>query len=382
MKSIAFLMSYVLETLFRVLPVPCRPGLIRIGHPTRNSPVFLTGNFHLTVQKVKRALTGIDAYLLVANSHGINVWCGSAGGHFTNHDVISSLKTSGIEDLVDQRTVILPQLAAAGLEAKAIKERTGWEIIWGPVYAQDIPSFLKNGLNKEPAMRQVKFPWPHRLEMAAAWASPISLVFFLFLIFLWPSGILPAVALIWGLSLILFLAFPVYGPLLSSKGRRIGFIFFDFGRGGFQLIIFAILLICLFAYSFFLRSFSWDFFIHWGILLFMIVLVLSIDLKGSTPLYKSSLHEERLYRIFIDRGKCWGVGACQDVCPRNCYFIDTKYNKVKMPGVARCVACGACIIQCPNDALRFRGPNGKEIFPEMIRKYKLDIFGKRLKSRK
>jgi CO dehydrogenase/acetyl-CoA synthase gamma subunit (corrinoid Fe-S protein) len=69
--------------------------------PDADSPVILTCNYHRTVEKVKRAIKGLDCYLLVANSRGINVWCSSTGGLFTNHDVISVLKTSGIEEIVN-----------------------------------------------------------------------------------------------------------------------------------------------------------------------------------------------------------------------------------------------------------------------------------------
>jgi len=87
---------------------PSKTGLIRIGNPDRSSLVFLTCNYHLTLERVKRALEGIDCYLLVSNSRGVNVWCAATGGLFTNHDVVSVLKTSGIEELVDQRIVVLP----------------------------------------------------------------------------------------------------------------------------------------------------------------------------------------------------------------------------------------------------------------------------------
>lgn len=377
MKFIWYVASSVMETLLRVLPFPCKTGLVKIGNPGKDSPVFLTCNFQLTVQRIKRALKGLDAYLLIANSRGINVWCGSVGGHFTNHSVISVLKTSEIEKLVSQKVVVLPQLAAAAIEAEVIREKTGWEAIWGPVYAKDIPQFMGNRLKKEPRMREVIFPWTHRLEMAIAWAFPISAVFSLFLIFLWPAGIVPTICLVWGLSFLIFLSFPLYSSLLSSKGKRIGFVFFDFGRGGFQLIVWGILLFGLLTYSVLLSRFSWSFFLRWGFLFFIVVLVLSIDLKGSTPLFKSSLHEERLFRTFLDRKKCQGVGVCEEVCPRNCFKVDKVEGKAKMPGTSRCVACGACIIQCPSDALRFKGPEGREIFPEAVRKLKINLMGKR-----
>ena len=87
-----------------------------ITNPDKTSPVFLTCNYAVTVERVKKALTGTDCYLLIANSHGINGWCAFTGGHLTNHPVISALTTNGIENLVDHRKIIPPQLAAAGIE--------------------------------------------------------------------------------------------------------------------------------------------------------------------------------------------------------------------------------------------------------------------------
>ena len=118
MSFLKYLWLNILMTLLRVLPFPCQTGLIKIGNPGRNSPVFLTDNFRLTVARVIRAIKGLDAYLLVANSRGINVWCAATGGMLTNHDVISVLKTSGIEEQVDHRQIILPQLAATGIEGQ------------------------------------------------------------------------------------------------------------------------------------------------------------------------------------------------------------------------------------------------------------------------
>jgi len=172
MNIFNYIIINIIETLLRMFPFPCKPGLIKIGNSNQNSPVFLTCNFHLTVERVKRALREIDCYLLIANSKGINVWCAATEGHFTNHDVVSILKTTGIEKLVSHRKVILPQLAASGIEAKTIQKKTEWEIIWGPVYAKDIPLFIDNNLQKTSTMREVEFPWMQRIEIAIVWAFP------------------------------------------------------------------------------------------------------------------------------------------------------------------------------------------------------------------
>jgi len=373
-----YIIVNIFETLLRFLPFPCKPGLVKIGNPNRYSPVFLTCNYHLTIERVKRALRGTDCYLLIANSRGINVWCAATGGYFTNHEVISILKTSGIEKLISHKKVILPQLAASSIESKTIQKKTGWEVIWGPVYAKDIPFFINNNFQKTLPMREVKFPWSQRTEMAVAWAFPISIISSLVMIPFWPKDILSLVSLIWILSFLIFISFPIYQHLLSSKGKRIGFIFFDFGRGGFQLILWVIFIFILTFYHLYQKDFSWGFTFHWSFISLIIILILSIDLMGSTPLYKSGLHKDRLLRIILDRKKCKGMGFCEQVCPRNCFKVDKSQQFTTVPGSARCIQCGACIIQCPFNALYFKSPKDDIIPPETIRRYKLNLMGKRL----
>ncbi len=378
MSTIGYVIWNIMETLLRMLPIPKRTGLIKIGNPDRNSPVFLTCNYHLTVERVKRALRGIDCYLLVANSRGINVWCASAGGLLTTHEIISVLKVTGIENLVDHRNVILPQLAATGVEARVVKKKTGWNVVWGPIRATDIPEFMENKFKKTQFMREVNFPFNQRVEMAVAWAFPISIVLNLVLIFLWREAILPLTVLVWVLSFSIFTLFPHYEKILSYEGRRIGFVFFDFGRGGFQLILWIILTIGLLSYGFIRGEVDWMLILRWSFVFFVTVLMVSIDLKGSTPVYKSSLHEDRFFEITLDEEKCKGVGICEVVCPRNCYEVDRKRHLAKILRAEKCVKCGACIVQCPFDAIHFETLDGRKISPEIIRKFKLNMMGKRL----
>jgi len=274
--------------------------------------------------------------------------------------------------------VILPQLAATGVEAKIIQKKTEWKVIWGPVYAKDIPAFIENRLKKIPEMQKVEFPWRQRIEIAASWAFPISIILALVMIPFWREAIFPLIFLVWGLSFLIFTAFPLYSRWLSSEGRRIGFIFFDFGRGGFQLILCGIFIIGLVTYSILVGDFTWGFIFRWSFISFIVILLLSIDLMGSTPLYKSGLHKDRLLKVVLDEKKCKGAGFCEQVCPRNCYEVDKNRYIATMPRAELCVQCGACVVQCPFNALYFKSSKGKVIFPETIRKFKLNLMGKRL----
>lgn len=378
MNLFNYIAANIVETLLRVFPFPCKIGLTKIGNPDRQSPVFLTCNYHLTVARVKKALKRIDCYLLVANSRGVNVWCAATGGLLKNHQVISVLKTSGIEELVDHRNVILPQLAATGIETMMIQKKAGWKVIWGPVYAKDISLFIENRVMRTPEMREVEFPLAQRIEMAIAWAFPISIILALIMIAFWPEAIFLFIFLVWGLSFLIFVSFPLYDQWLTSEGKRIGFILFDFGRGGFQLILWGVLILGLIAYSIIAGDFNWGFIIRWSAITFIIVLLLSIDLMGSTPIYKSGLHEDRLLKIILDEKRCKGAGFCEQVCPRNCYQVDKNRHIAIITRASRCVQCGACIVQCPFDALYFKSPKGEIIPPETVRRFKLNLIGKRL----
>jgi NAD-dependent dihydropyrimidine dehydrogenase PreA subunit len=366
----------LLQTAFRMLPFPSPTGLQVLGHPDRSSPVFLTGNFGLTVERVKRALAGIDGYLLVANSRGVNVWCAATGGLFTDHDVVSVLKTSGVESRVDHRHVILPQLAATGIEARTIREKTGWKVVWGPVEADAIPEFLERGRKAPRAMRTARFPWRQRLEMAVAWAFPISLLACA-LAFFWPAGVLPVVGLVWTVSLLLFLGFPLYRKRLEPRAPKAGFVFFDFGQAGVLLLLWAAFLAALPAVAFVGGSAPLAFTLRWGLASGVVLLILGLDLTGSTPVYKSGLHEDRLLAIELDAELCKGAGFCETVCPKDVFQVDHHRKLALLPRASECVQCGACIVQCPFDALRFRSPAGEIVPPETVRRFKLNLIGTR-----
>jgi NAD-dependent dihydropyrimidine dehydrogenase PreA subunit len=377
MTALRYAWVTVLQTLLRVLPFPCRTGLVTIGRPTRSSPVLLTGNFGLTVERVKRAMKGLDAYLLVANSRGVNVWCAATGGIFTNHDVISVLKTSGIEALVDHREVILPQLAATGIEGKVIHSRASWRVIWGPVDAADVPAFLRRGGRTTREMRSVTFPWPQRLEMAVAWAFPISLLT-LVLLPLWRSGVPPLIGLVWAVSLVMFLSFPLYEARLRTRGQGVGFVFFDFGQRGVPLLLWVFFVAALLGHAVLAGAFSWGLIMRWGLSSLVVTLLLSLDLMGSTPVYKSGLHEDRLLRITLDPDRCKGAAFCEQVCPVAVFEVDHGRHLATLPRAEHCVQCGACIVQCPFDALHFTSPTGDVVPPQTVRRFKLNLLGKRL----
>nr|NIO11254.1 carbon monoxide dehydrogenase [Deltaproteobacteria bacterium] len=58
------------------------PGLYALGNPTKDSPVFVTANYTLSFDSLRSALVGIDGYIMVLDTKGINVWCAAGKGTF------------------------------------------------------------------------------------------------------------------------------------------------------------------------------------------------------------------------------------------------------------------------------------------------------------
>lgn len=52
--------------------------------------------------------------------------------------------------------------------------------------------------------------------------------------------------------------------------------------------------------------------------------------------------------------KCKGVWQCYDVCPVGCWMPDYSKRVVMFHDCRRCIACGACVLQCPEDAIELR----------------------------
>jgi NAD-dependent dihydropyrimidine dehydrogenase PreA subunit len=313
----------------------------------------------------------------VANSHGINVWCAAAGGHFTHHDVISAIKLSGIEQLVDHRTVILPQLAASGIEAKIIQQRTGWRVKWGPVDIQDFPSYVENRQKKTAAMSIVRFSLRDRLEMAVAWAFWMSVVFSLVLLTFKGEAVVPAIVMVWLLAFIIFPAFPLYLPLLRPKRQDKLLEMRRIGRRIFLASFLVLVFTGVFLYSLWTSHLSLDFLLFWGIASALAALILTGDLGGSTPLLISEFREELNFRVEVDDKKCRGDGVCGVVCPMDCFTLDEKQRIAVLEKPELCICCGACIVQCQFDALSYADEKGRHVSPEFVRKHKIGLSGKR-----
>jgi hypothetical protein len=141
------------------------PGLFAVGNPDRNSRVFVTGNYKLSFDHLRRALNELDAWVLVLDTRGINVWCAAGKGTFSTKEVVRRIRIHHLDQVVDHRKIILPQLGATGVAAHEVKKMTGFSVIYGPVKAGDIKAFLAAGLKASESMRRVTFPIADRLKL-------------------------------------------------------------------------------------------------------------------------------------------------------------------------------------------------------------------------
>ncbi|MBN1640318.1 MAG: carbon monoxide dehydrogenase [Anaerolineae bacterium] len=140
------------------------PGLYALGDPGPESPVFVTANYTLSFDALRAALSGIDGYILVLDTKGINVWCAAGKGTFGTDELVHRIEVVGLADVVRHRTLILPQLGAPGVSAHEVRRRSGFRVEYGPVRAEDLPAYLETH-KATPEMRRVRFALRDRLVL-------------------------------------------------------------------------------------------------------------------------------------------------------------------------------------------------------------------------
>ncbi|MBA7567523.1 hypothetical protein ES708_09238 [subsurface metagenome] len=162
------------------------PGLFATGNPTPDSPVFVSANYCLSFDTLRSHLNGIDAWIVVLDTRGINVWCAAGKGTFGTEEIIQRIRSLRLSEIVSHKKLILPQLGAPGVRAHDVTKRCGFRVVYGPVRASDIPAFMEAGMKATPEMRRVQFPLrdravliPLELIMAGKYALYIAAALFL-----------------------------------------------------------------------------------------------------------------------------------------------------------------------------------------------------------
>ncbi len=161
-------------------------GLYALGAPDEKCPVLVTANYKMSFDRLRRELSGRNAWILVLDTKGINVWCAAGKGTFSTAELLKQIETSGLSRVVAHKTLIVPQLGAPGLAAHHVRKHSGFKVVYGPVRAEDLPEFLDKELKATAAMRKKTFPLRERVVLipvelvdACKYAFLIFLAFFL-----------------------------------------------------------------------------------------------------------------------------------------------------------------------------------------------------------
>ncbi len=147
------------------------PGLYAVGNPGKDSAVLVSANYKLSFDKLRSELGGLDAWILVLNTKGVNVWCAAGKGTFGTDELIRRIESTGLSQVVSHRQVIVPQLGAPGITGYEVQARTRFKVVYGPVRASDIKAYLGAGNQATHAMRRVQFGLWDRLAVV-----PVELV--------------------------------------------------------------------------------------------------------------------------------------------------------------------------------------------------------------
>jgi hypothetical protein len=204
------------------------PGLYRLGNPTPDSPVFASANYTLSFDALRSALAGFDAYILVLDTKGINVWCAAGKGTFGSEELVRWIGCSGLPGIVRHRKIIVPQLGAPGISWPEVMRKSKFLVEYGPVRARDLPDYLRTHTTT-PAMRRVEFPIRDRIVLAPVELVHVALPAVIVTAGLWflagPVAALAAVSAVLTAT-VLFPALLPYIPTkdFSTKGLLLGLL--------------------------------------------------------------------------------------------------------------------------------------------------------------
>lgn len=337
------LIRTILETIFRLFPLPEPIALYRVGNPDNKSPVIVTGNYELTVRRVAKSLIGLDCWLLICDSRGINVWCSSLSGHFSEKNIIQAIELTNLSKYISHKRLILPQLCAPGVDIQTIKEETKFTSVFGPVYIEYIKVFLKKSRN-ESELRNVNFDLKQRIEMAIG--SPIILAVVLAFSYLF----IDLSKLLFILPVLYFLAIvhAIIYPYRIIKNIPLWAALYSLSTIGGVIFITSYL------------NIDWSFGI--AAILGIGIFYLINEFEGWSPLVKYNL--KSIYKgikspeITVNEELCDGCRLCFKVCPKGVFTIEN--GKAKVLNKMECIECSACYYQCPTEAIHHSSNKNKK----------------------
>jgi hypothetical protein len=163
------------------------PGIYAVGEPGEEAPVFVSANYKMSFDRLRQSLAGIDAWIMVIDTQGINVWCAAGKGTFSTGEIVRCVEEFKLAEIVTHKKLIVPQLGAPAVSAHKVKEQSGFKVVYGPVRAEDISTFIDAGMKATDEMRRVRFPLWDRVVLIPMelmmWLKPaLSIVVFFLLV--------------------------------------------------------------------------------------------------------------------------------------------------------------------------------------------------------
>ncbi len=304
-----------------------KPGLYAIGEPDKKSDVLVSANYKLSFDHLRKSLKGMNVWVLVLDTKGINVWCAAGKGTFGTDELVRRINLSRLKEVVDHRNIIVPQLGAVGVSAYIVLRAAGFKVLYGPVYAKDIPEYIAAGYKATPEMREVRFTATDRLVLTPMEINPAMKKYYpwfalLILAFfgLQPGGIMFKEALSGGLpflgfGLISVLAGAFITPLLlpivphrsfAVKGWLVGLISVIFSFVVIRPIYLSNMVLLAVTFLFFPMASSYIALQFTGSTTFTGMSGVKKELKISIPLYIVSVAVS-LILLILYKAEHWGA---------------------------------------------------------------------------
>ncbi|MBM3497887.1 MAG: acetyl-CoA decarbonylase/synthase complex subunit gamma [Armatimonadetes bacterium] len=125
-------------------PIQIEAKLYEVGEPTDQSPVLVTTNFSLTYFTVEGDVSAskVPVWVVVVDTEGTSVLTAWASEKFSAESIAAAIKSSGVEDKVGHRSIMLPG-GVAVLKAK-LEDESGWSVQVGPRESSGLPTVLRN----------------------------------------------------------------------------------------------------------------------------------------------------------------------------------------------------------------------------------------------
>lgn len=330
--------------LHRYNPFRAEVGLRPLGKPGPEAPVLVSGNYEPIVEDLEAALAGRDAWLLVADSAGINVWCGAGVGDFNEYKIIDAIIASKLGEKVSHRRLIVSPLAAVGIDRQRLRRDSGFDVIWGPAHLSDLGAYLDAGLKRTPEMKLARFPLRDRLEQAVGILGVFAFSFLLAPF--WPRQIL------WFYTSLIHAIF----------GTMAGYEYLPPKYPANKTVLLGVLQAALLLILRPARGIPLAQKIGLGLLAHLLV---AIDMIGSTPFWKTTIvhwlqtgANESLFQPQLN-DRCTSCGACAEVCPKG-LFTRGSDRKIGIDLTRGCCECLACVKQCPCSAIDNCGAGWKD----------------------